>query len=148
MLRALSCFIYLFFIYLCKNTKLYTDVMNGRGELGRRGEEMALEYLEGLGMRLLARNWRWSHKELDLVMESDDAVHVVEVKTLRSPSPIEPWEQVDRVKRANMVAAASRFISQKHLRKEVQFDIVSIKIYGERADLRYIPRAFYPIKID
>lgn len=121
--------------------------MNRKGCLGREGEEMALEYLEGLGMKLVARNWRWNHKEIDLVMESEGAVHIVEVKTLNAPSVIEPWEQVDRKKRSNLISAAAHFISQMHVRKEVQFDIVSIKILGDARDVRYIPNAFFPIMI-
>lgn len=121
--------------------------MNERGSLGREGEEMALEYLEGRGMKLLSRNWRWEHKEIDLVMESEAAVHIVEVKTLNAPSLIEPWEQVDRKKRTNLIKAAAHYISRMHIRKEVQFDIVSIMIFGDRRDIRYIPNAFYPIMI-
>lgn len=121
--------------------------MNERGRLGRVGEQAALEYLEGLGMRLLAHNWRCGRKELDLVMESEDAVHIVEVKTLNLPSPIEPWEQVDRKKRSNLIKAAAGFVSQRHIRKEVQFDIVSIKVFGDAQEIRYIPNAFYPIMI-
>ena len=48
--------------------------MNSRGELGRRGETAALEYLRGFGMELVARNWRSGHLEVDLIME--DAVSI------------------------------------------------------------------------
>lgn len=121
--------------------------MKGRAGLGRQGEDIALEYLEGLGMKLLARNWKHLRKELDLVMESAGAVHVVEVKTLKAPSPIEPWQHVDASKIANLTYAASHFVTENHIRKEVQFDIVSIMMYGDEADIRYIPNAFYPIKV-
>lgn len=121
--------------------------MNGKGRLGREGEDIALEYLERRGLKLLERNWRWARKEIDLVMESAEAVHVIEVKTLRDPSPIEPWEQVGGPKQANLILAAGHYIVQKHVEKEVQFDIVSIKMRGDGPEVTYIPKAFYPLKI-
>lgn len=118
-----------------------------RMSLGKWGEDKALEYLENEGLVLRDRNWRCSHKELDLVMESPAKLHVVEVKTLRKPSPIEPWEHVDARKQSALVSAANKYIGVHHIHKEVQFDIVSILVSedDESYDLRYIPEAFIPI---
>ena len=69
-----------------------------KGETGRRGEDLALAWLERRGFRLLDRNWRSGHKELDLVMESAARVHIVEVKTLTPPLQGQPYEKVDAVK--------------------------------------------------
>jgi len=118
-----------------------------RMSLGKWGEERALEYLENEGLFLRDRNWRSGHKEIDLIMETPAKVHFVEVKTLKAPSPIEPWEHVDGRKQAALVAAANRYIAEKHIHKEVQFDIVSILVApdGQNCDIRYIPDAFLPI---
>ena len=53
-------------------------------ETGRRGEEVAAAWLEAKGFRVVERNWRSGHKEVDLVVESGHAVHIVEVKTLQT----------------------------------------------------------------
>ena len=116
-----------------------------KGETGRRGEEIALAWLSARGFRLLDRNWRGGHKELDLVMESRDRVHVVEVKTMTPPLLIQPYEKVDARKQSLLIAAASRYIVEKHVRKEVQFDVVSVVLGEDGPRVEYIPEAFIPI---
>ncbi len=114
--------------------------------LGRRGEDLALEMLENRGLVLLERNWRWNHKEVDLIMESAEAVHFIEVKTLQAPAAREPWEAVTREKQQNLALAAEHFIYERHIAKEVQFDIVSVLFDGNgRSDTEYIGKAFFPI---
>ena len=116
-----------------------------KSETGRRGEDVALAWLQERGFRLLDRNWRSQHKELDLVMESAERVHFVEVKTMTAPLLIQPFEKVDAVKQGRLVAAASHYIAVRRVQKEVQFDVVSVVFDGEQTEVEYIPEAFFPI---
>ena len=116
-----------------------------KSETGRRGEELALAWLREHGFRLLDRNWRSGHKELDLVMEGPRRVHVVEVKTMTPPLQIQPYEKVDPAKQGRLVAAARRYIAQRQETREVQFDVVSVILDGDRTRVEYIPDAFFPI---
>ena len=59
-----------------------------RTELGALGEQLAVDHLQGLGMRILARNWRCRYGELDVIaadpgetVETGETVVFVEVKT-------------------------------------------------------------------
>ena len=117
-----------------------------KSETGRRGEDLALDWLLAHGLTLRDRNWRGGHKELDLVMESAERVHIVEVKTLTPPLQHEPFEKVDATKQSHLVAAARQYIAEQHVRKEVQFDVVSVVLDGGQAAIEYIPEAFYPIR--
>lgn len=120
--------------------------LGSKMSLGRRGEDTALSFLENIGLSLLERNWRWNHKEIDLIMESDEAVHFVEVKALMAPAAKCPWEAVTPEKQRNVASAAEHFIFERHIRKEARLDIVSILFYDEdEFDLEYIPNAFFPI---
>lgn len=51
--------------------------------LGRRGEQIAAEYLESRGFQIIERNWRCPHGELDIVAyeQQERALVFVEVKT-------------------------------------------------------------------
>ena len=115
--------------------------MNGRMTQGRLAEDLALEWLQEQGMELRERNWR-----SDLIMESKDFLHIVEVKSLKSPSPIAPFQQVDRLKQSFLVRAARRYIRSRNITKEVRFDIVSIMFHKDGTiDLDFIPAAFFPL---
>lgn len=107
---------------------------------------MALEMLQNRGLTLLERNWRWHHKELDLIMEGFGTVHFIEVKALRAPADRNPWEAVTPEKQKNLAIAAEHYIYEHRIVKEAQFDIVSI-LYDEsgEAAVEYIERAFFPI---
>ena len=119
--------------------------MGSAGDKGRRGETVALEWLQAHGFVLRERNWRCGHKEIDLIVESERWLHVVEVKLLRKPSAIEPWEQVGREKQRNLAVAADHYVRQAGIGKEVHFDIVSVSEEGEHTAVEYIPEAFLPI---
>ena len=47
-----------------------------RAEIGALGERLAVEHLQSLGLRVLARNWRCRYGELD-VIAADDAARIV-----------------------------------------------------------------------
>ena len=118
-----------------------------RQDLGKKGEDVALEYLLQRGMKLLERNWRSGHKELDLVMEEDGFIRIVEVRSRTFPAQIDPFESVDTVKRKKIMQAAKGFVAANRSRikgKEVVFDVVSILFNGELFKIEYIREAFAP----
>ena len=116
-----------------------------KSETGRRGEDLALAWMQDHGFRLLDRNWRSGHKELDLVMEGDERVHIVEVKTMTPPLLIQPFEKVDPAKQGRLVAAARHYIAQRQVTREVQFDVVSVILGDGQPQVEYIPESFFPI---
>ncbi len=54
-----------------------------RAEIGALGEQLAVDYLGQLGLRVVVRNWRCRYGELDIIAADDAAraVVFVEVKT-------------------------------------------------------------------
>jgi putative endonuclease len=54
-----------------------------RAEIGALGERLAADHLTGLGLRIVARNWRCRYGELDVIAAdpATDTVVFVEVKT-------------------------------------------------------------------
>ena len=135
-------------LVLCEKGGYMEDLWcKNRQDLGKKGEDVALEYLLRRGMKLLERNWRSGHKELDLVMEEEGFIRIVEVRSRNYPAQIEPLESVDMVKRKKIIQAAKGFVAANRSRikgKEVVFDVVSILFNGELFKVEYIREAFAP----
>ncbi len=123
-----------------------------RPTVGRKGEQEASEYLARLGHRILARNWRSGHLELDLVTLSGNELHIVEVKSRTAPVMAEPQRNVGREKQRRLVAAAQAFLHSDERGElpadlDVYFDVLSVVFYGTGADFAvdYFPKAFIPL---
>lgn len=123
-----------------------------RAVVGRKGEEEASRYLAGLGHKILARNWRGGHLELDIVTLLGNELHFVEVKSRVAPVMAEPQRNVGREKQRRLVAAAQAFLHAEDRKDlpadlEVFFDVMSVVFYGTGADfeIEYYPKAFIPL---
>lgn len=120
-----------------------------RQQTGRIGEEAVCRYLEARGHRILWRNCRQGHLELDIISQDLDGVHFVEVKTRRPPLQADPQECVTFPKQRRLVKAALAYLSKQkdpHVRDcECHFDVAAVVIDGERTDIQYYPEAFIPI---
>lgn len=104
-----------------------------RHVLGRAGERLALEHMERLGYRLVARNHRTRFGEIDLIVDSPASLVFVEVKTRRSERPGAAWDALDERKRRRVRRLAAAFLSEasgRPRRPEVRFDAVGVTIDG------------------
>lgn len=116
-------------------------------DIGRAGEDAALDYLQEAGMTLLARNWRSGHYELDIVMEWGDTIRIVEVKSLSEHDGFDPTDNMTAVKCRRLVKAARRFLAENPCDREVFFDVVAVIFRDGRPHISYIPSAFLPISM-
>lgn len=107
---------------------------------GRAGEERAARFLEGLGMRVLARNLRTRRGEIDLVVLDGDTVVFVEVKAWKVFSEAELERSLDGRKIDRIVETAKIFLSRnrQYNSMSVRFDVVFLGAGG----LRYLASAF------
>lgn len=123
------------------------NCQDSRADTGKLGETIALEYLLQMGYKLLERNWRCRHKEIDLIMEGGDGIHIVEVRTRKAPAAIAPELTVDKYKQSNIEAAARSYVRMSGYMKDIHFDIVSVILDSLGNVLRtvYLKDAFLPI---
>ncbi len=84
--------------------------MAAKDELGRAGEVRAASHLEQLGYEILARNWRHSEGEIDLIAVRDDELAVIEVKTRRGVAFGHPFEAITEQKRARLWRLAHHWV--------------------------------------
>jgi putative endonuclease len=101
--------------------------MGDRQQLGHWGEDAAVAHLEGLGMQVVARNWRCRHGELDVVALDGATLVFCEVKTRRGLGFGPPLAAITPAKQARLRRLASAFLAEvgRH-RGPVRFDGVGI----------------------
>ena len=83
--------------------------MQPKDELGRRGEQLAVDHLQAVGYRILDRNWRCPSGELDVVALDGDELVVVEVKTRSGVGYGDPLEAVTARKMTRLCVLAGRW---------------------------------------
>lgn len=117
-------------------------------ELGIRGEQAALHYLERCGYEILERNWHCFAGEADIIARGEDTLVFVEVKTRSDVTCGLPSEAVDKKKRARYEKIALSYISTYEQQEcPLRFDVISILFADtHRALLRHHINAFASTK--
>lgn len=118
--------------------------------LGRWGEQVAVQWLEQQGFRLLARNWCRCEGEIDLIAMQGTTLVFIEVKTRRSEAFGTAEESVDERKRRQLARLAQHYLDENPSLSfdECRFDVVVVDLTGNRLRLRHYPNAFLPPEID
>lgn len=122
---------------------------NEKQNVGRRGEDLACRYLENRGHSIIARNWRHSHLELDIVSLEAGTLHFVEVKSRTAPCLTAPQSNVTYWKMNRLVRAAKAFLHSDICRRlpsgtDVAFDVLTVVFDRGTDSVNYIPNAFTP----
>ncbi len=119
-------------------------------ELGRRGEDVACEFLTGKGHIIVQRNFRSGHLEIDIISLDRNGVHFVEVKSRVAPVAVSPEENVTAAKQKKVADAALRYLHTSKDKRlsadlEVSFDVVAVTFDGGGEIVEWFPNAYYPM---
>ena len=118
--------------------------MAKHNELGKQGEEIAAQYLIEKGYESVERNWRNSHKEIDIIAKDGVELVIVEVKTRQSDDFGEPDIAVTRQKQSRLIYAANAYLFRHNLDVDTRFDIISIVMKDGNPIIDHIEDAFLP----
>ena len=117
--------------------------MAEHNELGKLGEELAVDFLIEKGYEILETNWRFQKAEVDIIAQKENILAVVEVKTRSSLDFGLPQEFVKPKKIQLLVKAINEYVTQNDLDVEVRFDIVAIHKENAEFVIEHIEEAFY-----
>lgn len=114
---------------------------------GRDGESAARHFLEDLGYRFLAANYRSRRGEIDLILRDRDCLVFVEVKTRAQRSRLRPASAVNARKRRHLSRVALEYLRElQEPRVRMRFDVVEVLMHGEGsagvAEIRHLPNMF------
>lgn len=118
--------------------------MSEHYDLGRQGEDEAVQYLENKGYYIMHRNWRSGKRELDIVARDGNEVAFVEVKTRRNTNFGRPEEAVDNRKIRRIVASADAYVRKYAVDLPIRFDIITVVGAEPPFEIEHIPDAFLP----
>lgn len=100
--------------------------MAQHNELGKKGEKVAIEYLQKHNYKIVTTNYRFQKAEVDIIAQKEDILAVVEVKTRSTAYFGNPEEFVNPKKIKLLVSAIDNFVIENDLDVEVRFDIIAI----------------------
>ncbi len=113
--------------------------------LGKWGEEAAARYLRKRKFKIIARNFRCSVGEIDIVARHRDVLVFVEVKTKREEGFIPPEASITGDKKRQIIKAAGYYLKKLRLKDQrCRFDVVAVVAGdGEKPEaIRHYPGAF------
>jgi putative endonuclease len=93
---------------------------------GKKGEELALNFLENNGYKLIEKNFKSKFGEIDLIMKDGEVIVFVEVKYRLSEDYGSPKDAVTYEKMKKIIKTAEYFIVKNNLNSLYRFDVVSI----------------------
>ncbi len=100
---------------------------DARQRLGRVGEDVAVQALRTRGYRILERNVRLRHGELDVIAEEAGELVFVEVKARRSGTHGTPAEAVGARKQRALARLAMAYLVRRRLgERACRFDVVEV----------------------
>jgi len=107
---------------------------------GARAEDLCAELLRRSGLRVVARNWRCRHGEIDLVAEDGGTLVFAEVRYRRNESFGGAAASVTAGKQARLIAAARLYLMRRP-DADCRFDVLLLDtLDAER--IRWIRNAF------
>lgn len=117
--------------------------MAQHNQLGKKGEQLAVDYLQDNGYTIVARNYRFDKAEVDIIAQKKDILAIIEVKTRSSTAFGNPQDFVKPKQIQRLVKAVDEYVTVNNLDVEIRFDIIAIvKDQGKYA-IEHLKNAFY-----
>lgn len=121
--------------------------MAEHNDLGKKGEELAVEYLLKEGYKILDRNWIFQKAEIDIIAQKESILAIVEVKTRSSLDFGSPQDFVKPKKIQLLIKAVNAYINDREKgfcdELNIRFDIMAIHKNSESFAIEHLTDAFY-----
>ncbi len=117
--------------------------MAEHNDLGKLGEELAVEFLQKNGYEILETNWVFQKAEVDIIAKKENTLAIIEVKTRSSLDFGLPQDFVKPKKIQLLVKAVNEYVISNNLDVEVRFDIIAVHKEGKSFAIEHLIDAFY-----
>ncbi|WP_369048299.1 YraN family protein [Tenacibaculum sp. UWU-22] len=116
--------------------------MAQHNDLGKKGEQLAIAYLQKKGYVIVEKNYRYLKAEVDIIAKKDDILAVIEVKTRSTNYFGNPQDFVNNKKIKLLLTAVDKYVVEKKLDVSVRFDIIAIIKQIDNYKIEHIEDAF------
>ena len=117
------------------------DILNNIFK-GKKGENIAEQYLKKLGYKIIEKNWHYSkNAEIDIIAEDKDCLVFVEVKTRTNLECGHPFEAITKSKYENIKKGIFFYRQENPQYKTVRVDAISI-VLEPRLEIKHLKNAF------
>lgn len=109
-----------------------------RRNLGKLGEQKAVNYLLKSGFTILKKNFKTNLGEIDIIARKNKIIYFIEVKTRTSLNKGLPWESVSRWKINNIKKTAEYFLLKYRIKNyKLKLGIISILMIKNSESLKF-----------
>lgn len=106
---------------------------------GSRGEDLAAAFLENLGYKIIHRNYRLSHLEIDIIARDKNCLVFVEVKNALTDDYGHPAAWINIKKQQHLRRAVQAYIDNNNI-GDLDFRIDAITVY--KGEIEHYKAAF------
>ena len=117
--------------------------MGKHNELGKKGEQIAVDFLLKNGYTIVERNYRFDKSEVDIIAQKGDILSITEVKTRSTTDFGNPETFIKPKQIKNLIKAVDEYINENQLDVDVRFDIIAIVKTKSDYQIEHIKDAFY-----
>ena len=120
-------------------------MLSDKQKLGKKGEQLALQYLEKNGFKKIAQNYRYGKGEIDLICECENDLIIVEVKSVRVNGYGSGEERITTKKQKMIIETTYGFLSEneKYADFGVRFDVVVVNFFSYPVEIKHYQSAFW-----
>ena len=111
-------------------------------QIGKTGEQLAVELLETKAYKILHLNYRYGRREIDIIAQQDNLLVFVEVKLRKSNLFGYPEQNVTATKQHNIKMVAEHFLLELNWKGNIRFDVIAITKSKKRCEILHIEDAF------
>lgn len=117
--------------------------MANHNELGKKGEQLAVDFLVQHDYIIAEQNYRFDKAEVDIIAKKDNILAIIEVKTRSNLDFGNPQDFVKPKQIQRLVKAVNEYVISNDLDIEVRFDIIAINKHGKGFNIEHLKNAFY-----
>jgi len=117
--------------------------MAQHNELGKKGEQIAVDFLIDNNYEIIERNYRFDKAEVDIIALKNNMLAIIEVKTRSTIDFGNPQDFVKPKQIKNLVKAVDEYVTENDLDLEVRFDIIAIVKEKKEFKIEHLENAFY-----